>query len=63
MSDELKDVQPDSKPMKVLKTVAKYAKIVWEIPAIKSKALTWLIRIGVPGAPVVLSIIDALWAA
>ncbi len=49
-----------SKTKKAVATVKRYAKIVWEIPAIKSVALTWLIRLGVPGAAILIPVIDAL---
>lgn len=45
---------------KALATVVRYAKIAWEVPAVKSAALTWLIRLGVPGAAILIPVIDAL---
>jgi hypothetical protein len=49
-----------SKVKKGLQTVAHYAKIAWEVPAVKSAALTWLIRLGVPGAAILIPVFDAL---
>lgn len=49
-----------SKVKKGLQTVARYAKIAWEVPAVKSAALTWLIRLGVPGAGIAFAIFDAI---
>jgi len=45
---------------KGLQTVARYAAIAWEVPAVKSAALTWLIRLSVPGAAIVVAVIDAM---
>ena len=46
----------------IVKTVLHYAKIVWEVPAVQSAALTWLIRIGVPSAAaaIIIPVVDAL---
>lgn len=38
----------------------RYAKIAWEVPSVKSVALTWLIRLGVPGAAIIIPVVDAL---
>lgn len=50
-----------SKVKKGLATALHVAKTIWEIPAIQSKAITWLVRIGVPGAALAPLIIDAIW--
>lgn len=44
----------------VLQSVKHYALKVWEVPAVKSIALTWLIRLSVPGAPILIAVVDAL---
>ncbi len=44
----------------VSQSVKHYALKIWEVPAVKSFALTWLIRLSVPGAPVLIAVIDAL---
>lgn len=38
------------------------AKTVWQVPAVKSVALTWLIRLGLSasGAAIVIPVVDAL---
>ncbi|WP_156361263.1 hypothetical protein [Sphingomonas sp. Leaf257] len=43
-------------------TAIHYAKIVWEVPAVKSVALTWLIRAGLSasGAAALTAIVDAV---
>lgn len=43
-------------------TAARYAKIVWEVPAVKSVALTWLVRVGLStsGAAALTAIVDAV---
>ncbi|WP_161600454.1 hypothetical protein [Sphingobium limneticum] len=40
----------------------RYARVIWAVPAVKSLALTWLIRVGVPSgiAGVAILIGDAL---
>lgn len=44
----------------IVKTVLHYAKIVWEVPAVQSAALTWLIRASVPGAAILIAAVNAL---
>ncbi|WP_409664028.1 hypothetical protein [Sphingomonas parapaucimobilis] len=43
-------------------TAIRYAKIVWEVPAVKSVALTWLIRAGLSasGAAALTAIVDTV---
>lgn len=43
-------------------TVVRYAKIVWEVPAVKSVALTWLIRAGLSAstAAMLTAVVDAV---
>ncbi|GAA3266477.1 hypothetical protein GCM10020258_35470 [Sphingomonas yabuuchiae] len=45
-----------------MRTAMRYAKIVWEVPAVKSVALTWLIRAGLSasGAAALTAIVDAV---
>lgn len=44
----------------VLQSAKHYALKIWEVPAVKSIALTWLIRLSVPGAPILIAVVDAL---
>ena len=43
-------------------TALRYAKVIWDVPAVKSVALTWLIRVGVPSgaAAILIPILDAI---
>lgn len=43
-------------------TVARYAKTVWEVPAVKSVALTWLIRadLSASTAAMLTAVVDAV---
>lgn len=50
-----------ARDVRLRETTVRIAKTIWEIPAIRSKAITWLVRIGVPGAALVPLIIDAVW--
>lgn len=50
----------ESKLKKGLAKAGHYAKVIWEIPAIKSVALTWLVRLGVPGGAILIAVVDAL---
>lgn len=53
-----------TKPLlsKALSALKAFAVAAWTVPAVKSKLLTWLIRIGVPSgiATVALAVADAL---
>ena len=62
MTDKHPDSASDAEKPTILQTVFHYAKIVWEVPAVQSAALTWLIRIGVPSAAaaVIIPVVDAL---
>ena len=39
------------------------AKAAWRVDAVKSVALTWLVRASVPGAPILIAIIDSYMGA
>ncbi len=43
-------------------TALRYAKVIWAVPAVQSRVLTWLIRIGVPAGTtaLIVPIIEAL---
>lgn len=43
-------------------TIVRYAKIVWEVPAVRSVALTWLVRVGLSAstAAMLTAIVDAV---
>lgn len=45
-----------------LKKLIHYAKVVWEVPAVQSAALTWLIRLGMSasGAAIAIPVLNAL---
>jgi len=54
--------QRKSKWHSVAATMLRYAKIVWEVPAVRSVAVTWLIRAGLSasGAAALTAIVDAV---